>query len=80
MWVMLIKRRPSKSTTEDNIQKVGEMIRSNRRVSITEIAQKLSISIGIILRWLHAQGADFYRQGNERLVKRLQRLGDYVEK
>ncbi|PSN33234.1 hypothetical protein C0J52_24489 [Blattella germanica] len=80
--------RPSTSTTEDNIQKVDEIIRSNRRVSITEIAQQFSILIRsahfFVLRFPHGQEADFYRQGIERLVKRsdhcLQRLGDYVAK
>ncbi|PSN49427.1 hypothetical protein C0J52_06598 [Blattella germanica] len=55
-----LEGRPSTSTTEDNIQKVDEMISCNHKVSITEIAQQFSTLIGssdsIFLRLLHDQG------------------------
>ncbi|PSN42048.1 hypothetical protein C0J52_22056 [Blattella germanica] len=58
------EERTSTSTIEDIIQKIDEMICSNCRVSITEIAQQFIISIGsahsIVLRCLHDQGADLY--------------------
>jgi transposase len=38
--------RPSTSCTDENISKVNEMIRSNRRITIREIADHLNISFG----------------------------------
>ena len=35
--------RPSTSKTQENVERVSEMIRSNRRLTIREIAENLSI-------------------------------------
>jgi len=36
--------RPSTSETQDNVERVSEMIRSNRRLTIREISEDLNIS------------------------------------
>ncbi|VEN56165.1 unnamed protein product [Callosobruchus maculatus] len=38
--------RPSTSTTDENIDKVKKIVLANRRITVTEIAVDLSISIG----------------------------------
>ena len=38
--------RPSKSKTQENGERVSEIIRSNRRLTIREIAEDLNISYG----------------------------------
>ena len=66
-----------------DMQRVEDIIRSNRRVSVAHIAQELGISVGsahfivchqlvqiAVLSWLRAQVALFYRQGIKRLVER----------
>jgi transposase len=40
--------RPSTSCTDENISKVNEMIHSNRRLTIREIANDLNISFGSV--------------------------------
>jgi transposase len=40
--------RPSTSCTDENISKVNEMIRSNRRLTIREIADDVNISFGSV--------------------------------
>ena len=40
--------RPSTSKTQEKVERVSEMIRSNRRLSIREIAQDLNISYGSV--------------------------------
>ena len=38
--------RPSTSTTDENVEKVKKMIMDNRRITITEVADEVSISFG----------------------------------
>ena len=38
--------RPSTSTTDENIDKVKKIVLANRRITVREIAEDLSISIG----------------------------------
>ena len=40
----LCSRRPSTSKTDDNVAKVLEVIRSNRRLTVREVAEEMSIS------------------------------------
>jgi len=40
--------RPSTSKTQENFERVSEMIRSNRRLSIREISEDLNISYGSV--------------------------------
>ena len=40
--------RPSTSKTHENVERVSEMIRSNRRLTIREIAEDLYISYGSV--------------------------------
>jgi len=40
--------RPSTSKTQENVERVSEMIRSNRRLTIREISEDLKISFGSI--------------------------------
>ena len=40
--------RPSTSKTQDSVERVSEMIRSNRRLTIREIAEDLNISYGSV--------------------------------
>jgi len=40
--------RPSKSQTQENVERVSEMIRSNRRLTIREISEDLDISYGSV--------------------------------
>ena len=39
---------PSTSKTQENVERVGEMIRSNRRLTIREISLNLNISYGSV--------------------------------
>jgi len=56
--------RPSTSKTQENVEKVSEMIRSNGRMIITEISEDLNISYGSVqnilttdmkMRWVSAK-------------------------
>ena len=38
--------RPSTSTTDENVEKVKEMIMNDRRITIREVADNVGISIG----------------------------------
>jgi len=40
--------RPSTSKTKENVERVSEMIRSNRRLTITEISEYLNICYGFV--------------------------------
>jgi len=40
--------RPSTSKTQENVERIGEMIRSNRRLTIREISDAMNISYGSI--------------------------------
>jgi len=40
--------RPSTSKTQENVERVSEMIRSNRRLTIREISEDLNISYGSV--------------------------------
>jgi len=40
--------RPSTSKTQENIERVSEMIQSNRRLTIREISEDLNISYGFV--------------------------------
>jgi len=40
--------RPSTSKTQENVERVIEMIRSNRRLTIREISEYLNISYGSV--------------------------------
>ena len=40
--------RPSTSKTQENVERVSKMIRSNRRLTIREIAEDLNISYGSV--------------------------------
>ena len=40
--------RPSISKTQEKVERVSEMIRSNRRLTITEISEDLNISYGSV--------------------------------
>ncbi|VEN45832.1 unnamed protein product [Callosobruchus maculatus] len=39
-------RRPSTSTTDENIDKVKKIVLANRRITVREVAEDLNISIG----------------------------------
>ena len=45
--------RPSTETTEDNVQKVHQVVLENRKVSIVEIQEETGISYGTVSRILH---------------------------
>jgi len=53
-FVMVVNRlktrsgRPSTSKTQENVERVSEMIRSNRRLTIREISEDLNISFGSV--------------------------------
>ena len=38
--------RPSTSTNDDHVERVGDVIRGNRRLTLREVADELGISIG----------------------------------
>ena len=40
--------RPSTTKTDENVQKVAKMVRSNRRLTIRELAEELNISYGSV--------------------------------
>ena len=40
--------RPSTSKTQENVERVSEMIRSNRQLTIREISEDLNISYGSV--------------------------------
>ena len=40
--------RPSTSETQENVERVSEMIRSNRRLTIREISEDMNISYGSV--------------------------------
>jgi histone-lysine N-methyltransferase SETMAR len=40
--------RPSTSTTDENVSKINEMIKANRRLTIREISNALNISFGSV--------------------------------
>jgi len=40
--------RPSTAKTQENVERVSEMIRSNKRLTIREIAEDLNISYGSV--------------------------------
>ena len=46
--------RPSTSKTQENVERVSEMIRSNRRLTIREISEDLNISYGSVQNVLTA--------------------------
>ena len=45
--------RPSSSKTEANIEKIGEIVRQNRRLSIRAIAELINIDKGTVRQILH---------------------------
>ena len=44
--------RPSTSKTDDNVAKVREVIRSNRRLTVREVAEEVSISKKCAIKFL----------------------------
>ena len=40
--------RPSTSTTDENVEKVKEMVMNDRRITIREVANDVGISIGLM--------------------------------
>jgi hypothetical protein len=41
-------RRPRTSVNPDNILKIGELIRANRRITVLELSQEVGISVGSV--------------------------------
>ena len=67
--------RPSTATTDDNIERVGDMVVLDRRLTIDEVANRLQISHGSAYEIIHN------RLGfPKRWKKYIEKLGDYVEK
>jgi hypothetical protein len=46
-------RRPRISVNPDNVLKIGELIRSNRRINVLELSQEVGISVGSVEEILH---------------------------
>ena len=50
--------RPSTSKTQENVERVSEMIRSNRRLTITDISEDLNISYGSVQNILQHEASE----------------------
>jgi hypothetical protein len=48
-------RRPRTSVNPDNVLKIGELIRANRRVTVLELSQKVGNSVGSVEEILHKE-------------------------
>jgi histone-lysine N-methyltransferase SETMAR len=46
-------RRPRTSVNPDNVLKIGEIIRANRRITVLELSQETGISVGSVEEILH---------------------------
>jgi hypothetical protein len=46
-------RRPRTSVNPDNVLKIGELIRANRRINVLELSQEVGISVGSVEEILH---------------------------
>jgi histone-lysine N-methyltransferase SETMAR len=46
-------RRPRTSVNPDNVLKIGELIRANRRITVFELSQEVGISVGSVEEILH---------------------------
>ena len=46
-------RRPRTSVNPDNVLKIGELIRANRRITVLELSQEVGISAGSVEEILH---------------------------
>jgi hypothetical protein len=46
-------RRPRTSDNPDNVLKIGELIRANRRITVLELSHEVGISVGSVEEILH---------------------------
>jgi hypothetical protein len=46
-------RRPRTSVNPDNVLKIGELIRANRRIPVLQLSQEVGISVGSVEEILH---------------------------
>jgi hypothetical protein len=46
-------RRPRTSVNPDNVLKIGELIRTNRRITVLELSQEVGISVGSVEEIVH---------------------------
>jgi len=62
--------RPSTSKTQENVERVREMVRSNMRLTIREISEDLNISYGSVQNILSAD-LNMRRVSDKRSVSRI---------
>jgi hypothetical protein len=48
-------RRPRTSVNQENVLKIGELIRVNRRITVLELSQEVGISAGSVEEILHKE-------------------------
>jgi transposase len=75
--------RPSTATTDTNRQRVDELIRAERRVTLRELATQLDCGHNAVKKWVQQYTPEFFKKGFKSWVRRWRKCiacdGDYVQ-